>query len=303
MPNWIPARRPPEPDARWIVSVDDASAVLALVNAPSGAARGTLLLLHGLGGSADAVYMRRTAAVALSRGWWVVRMNLRTCGGTEAISRTLYNAGQAGDAGSVLAELTRRNLPRPHVAAGFSLGGNLALLHAGLAGEDCLADAVAGVNPPLDLTECIRALERPSNALFQAYFTLLLCAQVRRVRRVRPVAGPPAWPWSVRGVRAFDERFTAPDAGHPDAEAYYRAASAGPSLAGSRVPTLVLTSRNDPFVPVESIARWARGGRAEMAVSERGGHVGYRQEGRPGFWAAEAVLAWFEARTRRGACS
>lgn len=281
------------------VEVDAENAVVVLVGHPAGPSRGTLVLFHGLSGSADAVYMRRTAREALRRGWSVVRTNLRTCGGTEALSRTLYNAGQWGDAGSVLRAMERRRLPRPFAALGFSLGGNLILGHAGREGGACGADAVAAVNPPLDLSACIGALERSGNLPFQVYFSLALCAQVRRVRRVRPVAGPPARIWRVPGVRAFDRAFTAPDAGYPDAESYYRGASAGPCLAGVRVPALVLTSRNDPFVPVESVTRFLGPPGVDGAVTDRGGHVGFWHRGTPRFWPAAAVLAWLEARLGR----
>lgn len=278
------------------VEVDAQNALEAEVGRPAERSRGTLFLFHGLSGSADAVYMTRTAREALARRWSVVRTNLRTCGGTEALSRTLYNAGQWGDAGSVLREMDRRRLPRPFAALGFSLGGNLILGHASREGGSCGADAVAAVNPPLDLAACIGALERPGNLPFQIYFSLSLCAQVRRVRRIRRVAGPPARIWRVFGVRAFDRAFTAPDAGYPDAESYYCGASAGPLLGGVKVPALVLTSRNDPFVPVESVTRFLGSPGIEGAVTDRGGHVGFWQEGRPRFWAAAAVLAWLEAR-------
>ncbi len=278
------------------VEVDAENALLALVGRPEGPSRGTLVLFHGLSGSADAVYMRRTAREALARRWSVVRTNLRTCGGTEALSRTLYNAGQWADAGCVLRAMERRGLPRPFAALGFSLGGNLILGHAGREGRACGADAVAAVNPPLDLAACIEALERRENLPFQVYFALALCAQIRRIRRVRPVAGPPARIWRVPGMRAFDRAFTAPDAGYPDAESYYRFASAGPVLSGVRVPTLVVTSRNDPFVPVESVTRFLGQPGIDRAVTDRGGHVGFWHRGKPRFWAATAVLSWLEAR-------
>ncbi len=201
--------------------------------------------------------------------------------------------------GSVLRAMERMRLPRPFAALGFSLGGNLVLGHAGREGGSCGADAVAAVSPPLDLAECIDALERPGNLPFQVYFSLALCAQVRRVRRVRPLAGPPARIWRVPGVRAFDRAFTAPDAGYPDAESYYRGASAGPLLAGIEVPALVLTSRNDPFVPVESVTRFLGPSGIDGAVTDRGGHVGFWHRGKPRFWVAAAVLAWLEARLGR----
>ena len=285
-----------------VVPVDEGTAVRVDLSRPAGRARGTLLLLHGMGGSAASRYMIRTAREALARGWAVARMNMRNCGGTEALSRTLYNAGQSDDADRVLADLERAGLPAPFAAAGFSLGGNTLLRYAGTSGAGCRAAGLVAVNPPIDLDACCRALERRDNAIYQAHFTRLLCRQVERVRRVRPLPGPPASPWRIGGIRRFDALFTAPDAGHPSPEAYYAHASAGPHLAAIRVPALVLSARNDPFVPVEMYDphRSARPGAVRFHLPRRGGHVGFFQLGRPRFWAARAILDWLEGALPRG---
>lgn len=290
------APRPDGLDEILDVSVGEGSAVRVLLNHPAGAARGTLLLVHGLGGSADSPYVRRTACLALARGWVVARMNLRNCGGTEALARTLYNGGQWNDVGRVLEDLDAAALPRPIAAAGFSLGGNLVLLFAGRAAEGSAADAVAGVNPPVDLDACCHALERPSNFPYQVHFSRLLCGQIRRVRSVRPLPGPEATFWRVRTVRRFDRFFTAPDAGYRSAEAYYAASSAGPHLTSVRVPALILSAADDPFVPVETFApyRSAPGARLSFAHPAKGGHLGYWQSHEPRFWAGKAVLDFFE---------
>ncbi|HVQ27629.1 MAG TPA: alpha/beta fold hydrolase, partial [Planctomycetota bacterium] len=154
---WLPG-----PTERRVVRVSTGSAVRLDVDRPHGrAARGTLLLVHGLGGSSESVYVRLAARHALERGFVTARMNLRNCGGTEHLADTLYNAGQSGDVGHAVADLSSAGLPRPIVVVGFSLGGNLALLHAGREGAACGADAVVGVNPPIALEACVEALERP----------------------------------------------------------------------------------------------------------------------------------------------
>jgi predicted alpha/beta-fold hydrolase len=279
---------------RVVIRVSPEASVVVLVHRPETRARGTMLLVHGMGGSADSGYVCRTATRAIEEGWVVVRMNCRNCGGTAALSRTLYNAGQSDDIGAVLEALATGGLPRPLVAVGFSLGGNLVLRYAGLAGSGSLADAVAAVNPPLDLAACSRALERPANRLYQLNFTMKLCREIERIRRIRPVPGPKAVWWRIRTVRNLDRLFTAPDAGHPSAEAYYETASSGPTLAGLRVPTLMLSAANDPMIPLDTFApyRAAAGGRITFVHPQRGGHVGYWQRGRPRFWASEPILSW-----------
>ena len=61
----------------------------------------TLVLLHGLEGSCDSGYMRGTAEKAWVAGFNVVRLNQRNCGGTEALTPTLYHSGRSGEEQSV----------------------------------------------------------------------------------------------------------------------------------------------------------------------------------------------------------
>lgn len=294
VPSAWPAAGPPGATEPLEVRVDASSRVRVELDRTAGA-RGTLLLVHGLGGSSDSPYVRRAARRALERGYAVARMNLRNCGGTERLATTLYNAGQEGDVGAVLAALDEAGMPRPHVAAGFSLGAGLALLHAGRSGSSCAADAVAAINPPVDLGACLDALERPVNALYETRFVLLLCGQIRRARRVRPVPGPAASPIRIRRLRRFDDLFTAVDAGYDSSEAYYRGASAGPWLPAIARPTLVVSATNDPFVLVDVLRRY-RGAspRIRWEHPRAGGHCGYWGRGAPRAWIADAVLDWVE---------
>ena len=292
-PALLPGPRLPAPDRVHDVPVAAGTSVRMLVSHPGSVPRGTLLLVHGLGGSAHSRYIRRTAAQALERGYAVARLNLRNCGGTEALATTLYNAGQSGDADAALAALESLDCPRPHALVGFSLGGNIVLRYAGLSGSGCRADAVIGVNPPVDLERCLRALERPANRIYQEYFVSYLCDQIRRIRSVRALPGPPATRRTIRTVRGFDEAFTAPDGGYADAAEYYRVASAGPTLAAIRRPAWILSAADDPFVPV-AMFDGHDGEHVRRAHPATGGHVGYWRSARPRFWAAAAALAFLD---------
>lgn len=292
---WPAPRGAGVPEPR-IVRVAPDTSVRVEISKPAVRARGTLLLVHGMGGSADSAYMLRTAHLATARGFVAARMNLRNCGGTEALSRTLYNAGQSDDVGRVLSELLDEGFPRPFGVAGFSLGGNLVLLHAGKAASACAADTVAAVNPPVDLDACLRALERPENRIYQLHFVVKLCRQIRSIRRHRAVPGPRASALRIGSIRRFDGLFTAPDAGYPSAEAYYAAASSGPHLSSIGVPTLIVSSGNDPFVPMGMFEphRSTPSRHLRFEIPERGGHLGYWQKGTPRFWAGDAIVRALE---------
>jgi predicted alpha/beta-fold hydrolase len=276
---------------RHVVRVSDDSSVRVDINRPGGAVYGTLVLVHGMCGDSESAYMRRTARLFLQSGWVTARMNLRNCGGTEALSGTLYNAGQSGDLARVFEYLQEGQFPRPFAAAGFSLGGNIVLLYSGRTGDDCLADAVAAVNPPIDLEACARAIEAPENGLYQAYYVFRLCRQMKRIARLRPSSvSPLPDPREVRTVRRFDEIYTAPDGGFDSADQYYALSSAAPTLSNVRRPAMVLSALDDPFVPPRMFAPHRGNPRLRVLQPRRGGHCGYWQVGTPRFWAAEAIL-------------
>ncbi|HJQ99562.1 MAG TPA: alpha/beta fold hydrolase [Candidatus Polarisedimenticolaceae bacterium] len=289
----------PEPASRILdVPVAPETKVRTLVSV--GAGKGTIVLIHGLGGCASGVYMLRTARAALVRGWSVVRMNLRNCGGTERMAKTLYNAGQSDDLARVLEAMSEARLPRPFAVIGFSLGGNLALRYAGVAEDASMADAVVGVNPPVDLARCMDALERPANRPYHFYFRAKLIAQIRAIRKVREVPGPEVSWRTVRGVRGFDDVFTAPDAGLADSAAYYRHASSGPILDRIRRPTLILSAADDPFVPVSMFPAWnGSASHLRFLHPKTGGHCGYWASSSPRYWAAEAALQFLDSPENR----
>jgi hypothetical protein len=118
------------------------------------------------------------------------------------------------------------------------------------------------------------------------------------VRQVRPLAGPEASPLRIGSVRRFDALFTAPDAGYPNPEEYYAAGSSAPRLASIRVPTLILSAANDPFVPAEMFQPHlgTHPAMLRFLIEPQGGHVGFWQRGRPRFWAARTVLEFLERR-------
>jgi predicted alpha/beta-fold hydrolase len=301
VPSVWPGPSPDRPSESLLVRVAPRSKVRVDVDRPGQATAGTLLLVHGMCGSSASGYMLRTARTALAAGWTVARMNLRNCGGTEALSDTLYNAGQSDDVGAVLETLEQAGFPRPFGVAGFSMGGNLVLRYVALAEDGCLADAAVGVNPPVDLDRCARAIESPRNRFYQSYYVWRLCRQLRRIAAVRPIDRPLPAPRDVRSVRRFDDAWTAPDAGHDSAADYYRAASAAPLLEGVRRPALVLSAVDDPFVPYEMFVPHHGAERIEFAHPASGGHCGYVRAARPRFWAGETIVGFLASRTSSGA--
>jgi predicted alpha/beta-fold hydrolase len=268
----------------------------------------TLLLLHGLEGSTESLYVLGTAHKAFRAGFNVVGMNMRNCGGTEHLASTLYHSGMIEDIRRVLVEelAGREGLTRIFIA-GFSMSGNMVLRLAGEYGDAFPASlaGIAAVSPSIDLNACASAVERRANALFRWSFVRSLRRRVRRKSRFHPGLYDTRDLRRVRTIRQFDERYTAPHGGYRDAAQYYERTSSLPVIRDIRVPTLILHSSDDPIIPSHSFFDPAIAANPDvlLVVTEHGGHVGFLAgptEGEDRHWAENRVVDFCRALSRTG---
>jgi predicted alpha/beta-fold hydrolase len=264
----------------------------------------TLVLIHGLEGSSDSGYMLGSAEKAIHRGFNVVRMNQRNCGGTEQLTPTLYNSGLSGDVGAVVRELIERDGLPAVCAGGFSMGGNLVLKMAGELGDAAPAQlrAVVAVCPSLELAACAAAIGKPRNWLYEQYFVIGLKRRMRRKAQLFPQRYPLDGLEQVGSIWEFDDVITAPHCGFRDAADYYARSSASRVIAQIRVPSLIVAAQDDPMVPYEGFLTPALRTNAKITVvaPQHGGHCAFvsREGGEERFWA-EARLVEFCAKQSR----
>jgi len=278
-----------------IVPVDGAISVLARASWQPGRPddRPAVVLVHGLGGWDGAPYAVATGLHAFSRGWHVVRMNMRGAGGSVTLCPYLYNAGLDSDLMALLETVAAR-VSRVAVI-GFSLGGSIALL-AAVRGRARLPRAVRGIvaiSAPLDLAPCSDALARPANRIYDQYFLRYL-KRAYRERQERNPAYERGRERTVRSLREYDEAITAPYGGYATVTEYYERSSPGQWLTTIERPTLLLAAADDPIVPRASLASWPlpASGLVRRELLPTGGHLGFvAPSAAPGrFWAAEGAL-------------
>lgn len=266
----------------------------------------TIIVLHGLNASSQAHYMRGIATKAFARSLNVVRLNQRNCGDTEHLSAGLFHSGLTADAKYVMDELSAVDGVTRLAVAGYSLGGNLALKLAGEYGDDPPAAlcAVAAVSPILEISDCVRALERPANLMYQWNFVRDLKRRMRRKNRYWPGRFDLTTLARVRTVREFDDAYTAPHFGFNGAEDYYHRASAMRVVDRIRVPALVITAEDDPFVPPQPFrdSKVTNNPWITLIVCRHGGHCGFvasRTGDDDGYWAENRIVDFVDRHTAR----
>jgi uncharacterized protein len=299
--------RLPEPEARLFQATPDTQVLAHCYWQPERATHPTLLALHGLEGSSEAHYMRGLAEKALTAGFNAVLLNQRNCGGTEGLGPGLYHSGLIDDAALVIRELASTDRIGQVVAAGYSLGGNLALR---LAGTHSPADlptlrAVCAVSPVLELEQCVGALERRSNFAYQWNFVRNLKARMRRKDACYPGRFDLSGLDRIRTVRQFDAAYTAPFFGFASAEDYYHRAAALRVVEHIQIPALVITAEDDPFVPLDAFRspKLAGNRNITLVVTKHGGHCGFLGEcdddSDDGYWAEARIIEFAAAYTHQ----
>ncbi|HTA23430.1 MAG TPA: alpha/beta fold hydrolase [Terriglobales bacterium] len=256
----------------------------------------TILIIHGLEGSSDSQYMLGIAAKGMAAGMNVVRMNQRNCGGTDALSPTLYHSGRSQDLAAVAQYLIDHDGLSRLALAGFSMGGNLVLKLAGEWGSKGPRQfcAVATVCPAVDLGPSADALHLLSNRLYEYYFVIQLRRRLREKARLFPGQFDLARLRGVSTLRDFDDKITAFYCGFTGADDYYTRAAAAPVLDRIAVPALILHAANDPFIRIlpETRRKILANPNITFVQTEDGGHCSFLadRDGDDGHWAERQIL-------------
>jgi predicted alpha/beta-fold hydrolase len=239
----------------------------------------TLVIWHGIEGSSESTYMLSIAQKLFSVGFNVIRMNLRTCGGTEHLTPTIYHGGLTEDLRAVVTELIEQDGLSRLCLVGVSLGGNLVLKLAGEYGDEAPTEVIAAcaVSPSIDLEASAQLILKRSNWLYQQDFVRRLKQRLRVKHKLFPDQYDISELSSVKTLREFDDRYTSRAHGFNGADDYYYRASAIRVIDCIRIPTLIVHAEDDPFIPFEPMLHPALIDNPYilLVATKKGGHVAF----------------------------
>jgi len=243
--------------------------------------RPRLIVLHGLEGSARSHYARGLLHEAARRRWAADVLIFRSCGRELNRLPQCYHSGDTRDLDFLVQTLSSAQPQRPLVVVGVSLGGNVLLKWLGERGRTLPSQvkAAAAISVPYDLARSSRRVGHGFSRVYEAWFLRSLRQKARAKERRFPDAVRRRAIARAHSLYAFDDGVTAPLHGFRDAADYYGQCSAIRFIAGIRVPTLLLSARDDPFLPcdvLDDVSRIAHDNPAlHTEFVNRGGHVGF----------------------------
>jgi predicted alpha/beta-fold hydrolase len=287
---------------RW--ELDDGDFLdLHRLDAPVGRPR--LIMLHGLEGSRRSHYANGFFAEASRLGWAADLLVFRSCGDEPNRLLRSYHSGETGDIGYVISRTVASDPDRPLVLAGVSLGGNVMLKWLGEQGDRAkrIVVAAAAISTPYDLALGCRYMERGFSKVYQAHFLRTLRGKAREKSARFPGQVRMAEIDAARTLWDFDDVMTAPTHGFRDAADYYARSSSLGYIAAIRVPTLLLSAVDDPFLPpsvLDDVSERAAGNPSlSLEFPPHGGHVGFVSGSAPwsaGYYAERHAISFLAAR-------
>jgi uncharacterized protein len=279
--RWLTRRRGDEIEARAVEHILDCGDGVRLqgfhtTQKAHPESRGLVVLLHGWEGSARSNYVLTTGARLLREGFDVFRLNFRDHGQTHHLNREIFHSCRIDEVVNAVREIAFGFAPRALAIAGFSLGGNFALRVA-------LRAPVAGVPVAYALAVC--PVVSPSSGLFglengPAFYQRYFLHKWTRSLRAKQSLFPDTELFSrdelrddLRGLtRTLVLRHTE----FGSLENYLDGYSIERDVLSTlRVPATILTSADDPVIPIEDFRRLELPPNVELDIAAYGGHCGF----------------------------
>lgn len=235
-----------------------------------------VVLLHGLGGSIQSVYIRGIMNALVKNGFRPVLMHFRGASGVPNRMPQSYHSGETGDIAYIISKLKRENPGVPIYAIGYSLGANVILKWLGETGNGNPLTAAVAVSPPFQLSAIANRLMKGFSRCYQWYLLRGLIKEKKNKFKDRPCPFDLSQLDKVTNFWEFDDLVTAPLNGFKNVHDYYQRASCRQFLPKIAIPTLIIHASDDPFMSPDIIPELSElGKKTVFSLSKTGGHVGF----------------------------
>ncbi|HQT81635.1 MAG: hypothetical protein B7Z60_04605 [Ferrovum sp. 37-45-19] len=260
-------------------------------------AKAVLLLIHGLEGNSQSRYIRSLAHQAIHHQFIVVAPNLRGCSDRINLAPRMYHAGDSHELNWLIPQLRALYPHLPLHLVGFSLGANILLKWLAEEPNFSYVNSAVAIAPPLNLEVVANTLNKGFNRFYTGHFLSTLKPKAQLKANQFPGLFDIDKVLKARNMFEFDEFCMAPLHGFKNALDYWQQSSSGTRLKQIQLPTLIIMSEDDPFIPKYLIpSRDKLSFSTQLVVTSQGGHVGFVNGSFPGSlcWIPDTILSFIQ---------
>ncbi|MCG8686972.1 MAG: alpha/beta fold hydrolase [Desulfobacterales bacterium] len=253
------------------------------------------VISHGLEGDTSRNYIKGMVRAVNQGGWDALAWNYRGCSGEPNTQLRSYHNGATDDLSHVINHAAKTRQYDEIALIGFSLGGNLTLVHLGRDKVHPLVSRAVTFSVPCDLESAATVLANPSNKLYMKRFLILLHQKIRDKMKLMPHALDDEGYEKIKTFKEFDDRYTAPIHGFSSAEDYWRKCSSNRFIPNIKHPVLLINAENDPFLSKQCfpVAQAGYNKSITLRIPKSGGHVGFLEFNRDGlYWSEKQALSF-----------
>lgn len=268
-----------------------------------------VILLHGLTGSSQSIYIKGFQQLLLKQNFRSVALNFRGCSGEANHSARCYHSGETNDLQFLYQTLRDREPQTPFAVIGFSLGGNVLLKWLGEQGQRPNLFAAAAVSVPFVLSVCTTKLDNGFSKLYRANSLrdckryihnkqqclekLGLQYEAKKLKDLGDLS-------KIKSFWDYDERVVAKLHGFENVHDFYSRSSSRQFLKKIIVPTLIIHAADDPFMTKNVIPKPNELSKfVQLEITEQGGHVGFvagKNPFKPVYWLEQRISDFLAVR-------
>ena len=254
-----------------------------------------VLIMHGLEGSLSSHYVKPLIQRLDDAGYGAVFMHFRGCSGEVNRTDRSYHSGDTADLDAVITAIKQYYHQDIFAVIGFSLGGNVLLKWLGEKGEEAKTQTSIAVSVPFQLADAGDRLEKSFSRVYQKHL-ISRCQQKYRDKFSERHSPLNVDIDQLNTFFLFDDQITAPLHGFSGADEYYKKCSSRQFLKHIKKPTLVIHSKDDPFMWEHTVPSADELSESiHLELSEHGGHVGFIGGKSPfhaEYWVDQRIVEW-----------
>lgn len=247
-----------------------------------------VIVLHGLEGNSERHYSKGIVKHFVAHGWDAIAWNARSCSGEMNRRPRMYHHADIADMETTIANVLGKKSYAHIALVGVSMGGAIILnyLSKTLQPIPSQVKAAVAISAPVDVGGSARELEKEGNGFYLNRFLKKLKRKIEHKSKMFPELINASNLEIIDSFFEFDDTFTAPLHGFANADDFYKNASSKSSLNRIKHPTLVLTAKNDPFMPASCYPYDEASGSkyVYLETPKYGGHVGFPINGIKDSW-------------------
>jgi len=258
--------------------------------------RPLVVLLHGWEGSAESSYILSSAACLYNNGYDVLRLHLRDHGPSHHLNSELFHGARIDEVVTAVQSINNLFYRESTYLAGFSLGGNFALRVAMRAkSHDLKLTKVIAISPVVEPTNTMTALEKGA-VLYRTYFMRKWRKSLKLKHQAYPELVDIEDVKGSRDLMALTEMLVEQHTDFNSVDDYFHSYKlTGGALSDIDVPTIIITSKDDPVIPINDFDEIKPSPQVTVSIQTYGGHCGFIKDYNLNSWVNDVLLQQFDA--------